>query len=268
MVTLADIIDVVSPSKLDAAQQCMAKILFRYVEHLPRTYRADGQFGTAIDQAGNDFYRAKIKTKRNPTKKRLAELFESAWEFEAGAVDEWQGETRHTLLDKGVEMIELWRSRIAQHVQPESAQKPVTMEVPDVITGGTFRLTGIIDMIGRTTGPHLSVVDLKQSLTRYPESRITRSFQPASYTILGKENVFEFHVVTRQATPQIQILRAVISDDDRRSMLLRASMIRRQIGHAFTSGDWLPNRTHQLCSRRYCEFWHTCEKRFGGRVPE
>jgi hypothetical protein len=38
------------------------------------------------------------------------------------------------------------------------------------------------------------------------------------------------------------------------------------VQHAIRAGLFLPNRSSNLCSRRYCSFWRRCETEYGGKV--
>lgn len=268
---LARLIDVVSPWKLETANDCLAKFYFRYVERdRSDRYRAAMQLGNAFDATGNDTYRAKMKNGRTPSARDVQERFAAHWQFEADAVDDWQGETRGGLLDIGVQGAALWRDRVAAWVAPLSAQQDVTTEVQDVVSGDRFALRGIVDMRGEVMqhGAKLKVItDLKASGRRFQESAFHRKFQPVAYTLLTGTPTFQYHVVVTTKTPQTQIMQCAISDDDRAAFLRRAAMLRRQVATAHRTGDWLPNRASNLCSRRYCPHWGRCEKTFGGTVP-
>lgn len=269
--TLAHLLDVVSPWKLETAQQCLAKFYFRYVERIyDGSFRAAMQFGNAVDATGNDTYRAKQLSGRTPAAKDVQERFAAHWDFEAGAVDDWGDDDRGSLLDRGVAGVALWRDRVAAFVTPQHAQHDLTREVTDPVSGDTFTLRGIVDLRGtvRVEGQEQRVTaDLKASHRRYEAATFQRKFQPVAYSLLTDTPRFDYHVLVSTKTPQTQVMSCTISDADRAAFLRRAAMLRRQVAHAFRTGDWLPNRSGNLCSRRYCPFWSTCEQRFGGRVP-
>lgn len=266
MVTLESLIGRMSPSRLETATKCLAQFAFRYVERLPERFRAAMQFGNAVDDTGNGTYRAKQQRGVTPSAKDVQERFAAAWDYESAAVDDWGEETRGSLLDTGVKAVAAWRDRIAVHVQPEGVQQMLEAQVVDPVSGDPFVLTGYLDVRGVAKDRRL-VADLKTSGKRYSPDVFSRKFQPVVYTLCTGIPTFEYHVLTTTKTPQTQVLRATLPDSDRDAFLRRAGMIRRQIAHAWQTGDWIPNRTHQMCSRRYCEFWATCEKRHGGRVP-
>jgi len=264
-VKLDKLIGLVSPSRLETAQVCMAKFCFRYIEREPEPWNAAMQFGTAFDETVGHCFTAK-KATRLPTIKRAQEMFASEWDYAAGAIEVWQGEQRGALLDIGVKCVAAWQPRIGRHIKPLAVQEHLTEQVKDPISGDTFALQGFLDIRGTRRTVDI-VADTKTSKKAYSQSVFQKRMQPVSYTLLTGLNTFEYHVVTRTKKPAVQVLRATITDDDRRGFLIRAGILRRNIAHAYRTGDWLPNRDSNLCSKRYCAFWSKCEARFGGSVP-
>lgn len=257
-----------SPSRLEAAQQCLARVYFQYVdEPPPRAMGVDASFGNAFDELGNDVYAEKIRTGETPKANDVADRFAGIWEWHADYTEAWGDDTPGELLDRGTEAAKLWRSRIAAHVFPHATQERLQRTVTDPITGERFDLYGYVDLRAQVLD-HETVVDLKAPRRRIPAARVLREFQAPVYSILTERPWFEYHVVTRNKNPQTQILRTHISDSHRRATLVRAGMLRRQIRVAWQTGDWLPNRTGNLCSRRWCDHWQRCERKYGGRVPD
>jgi len=276
--SVADVLDPVSPSKLTCAGQCLAKFFFRYVERAPTGFRGMQQLGSAADAAANEAWRAKMRTGSAPPASDVAEMFAAEWDYAAGAVDEWEpGESRGAFLDVGTAGMRLWRDGVAEHAAPDAVQEKLTADVEDQPAGSKFRLTGVIDVRARlpagpagTVGDDVNtapmVADLKVSRRAYSARDFCSSAQPPAYSLLAGIARFQYHVIVANKPPRLQVLGAVVTDDARASFLLRAGMLRRQVEHAARTGDWLPNRQHQLCSRRYCDHWRQCEQRFGGSV--
>lgn len=256
-----------SPSKLETAQKCLQQFAFRYVERLPEQFRASMQFGNAADDTSNEVYRDKMRSGRTPARSDVQERFAAAWDYAAAAVDDWGDESKDALTDIGTRAMAKWRDRIADFVQPTAVQLKLEKPVADPTTGETWTLSGVIDLRGAAPDKTELTADLKTSGRAYARDVFQRKAQPIAYTILADTPTFEFHVLTTTKEPQTQVLRAEIPDADRMAWLRRASMVKRQVEHALRTGDWLPNRTHQMCSRRYCEHWRECEKRNGGQVP-
>lgn len=264
--TLARLIDTVSPSRLETAERCLAQFFYRYVQRSPFRYRSELSFGRAVDDCGNGTYAEKIKSGETPTKSDVQERFAAAWDFEAVTVDVWnEGADKDSLMDLGTKAVALWHDRIAVHVKPIATQEKLTTWVTDPITGQGFNLLTVLDVRAEVNGVP-QVVDLKTSGKAYRPDSMTRKAQPPAYSIAANLPTFSYHVLVTTKSPQTQVLTSPITDSDRRGFLIRAGMIRRQIAHAFRTGDWLPNRTGFMCTRRHCEHWESCERDFGGRV--
>lgn len=265
--TIGQLLGTVSISKLEMANRCLQQFAFQYIERLPRQNRAAVQFGDAIDATGNGTYTSKKATGETPSRSDVQARFAADWDFSADAIDDWQGGTRGEWLDAGVRSVAVWRDRIAAFVQPAAVQEKITRTVVDPVSGESFGLTGYLDLRGAVQERAI-VADLKSSGRSYRPDVFARRLQPVAYTLLAEIPTFEFHIIVPTKEPKTQVLRSTISDGDRVAFLRRAGMLRRQVRHAATTGDWLPNRSHTLCSRRYCEFWRECERRHGGRVAE
>ena len=48
--------------------------------------------------------------------------------------------------------------------------------------------------------------------------------------------------------------------------LRRVQKLYPAVQQAIRAGLFLPNRSSNLCSRKYCSFWRRCEREFGGKV--
>lgn len=265
---LGDVIARMSPSRLDVAQRCLAQFRFRYVDpdgrNMPFAWRM--AFGSAMDDAANGVYSYKLEKHRTPSAEDAAERFAAAWDYNSTLVEEWEGSTRGNVLDVGTKGAKLWRNEIAQHVQPlKDPQLHVQREITDPMTQEKWTLHGYLDLLGEVDGLRM-VTDLKTSGKRYSDSAFASNSQPAAYTLLTDVPVFSYHVVTTAKTPVTQVMTAKVGDSQRHAYVLRAGMLRRQIRHAYMTGDWLPNRQHMMCSKRYCDQWQRCVAEFGGEV--
>lgn len=264
---IGDVIGRMSPSRLDVAQRCLAQFRFRYVDpdpkRVPHAWRM--AFGSAMDDAANGVYNVKLRDATTPSAADAADRFAEAWDYNSTLVDEWEGSSRGQVLDVGTQGARLWRDNIAQYVQPTHApQHHAEREIVDPRNQDKWTLHGYIDLMCNVKGIDV-VSDLKTSGKRYNANAFVNS-QPAAYTLLTGVPVFSYHIITSTKQPQTQVLQAHIADDVRDMYVLRSGMLRRQIRNAHMSGDWLPNRQHMMCSKRYCDQWARCEAEFGGEV--
>lgn len=265
---LGPLIERMSPWRIDCANRCMAQFFFRYVQRRKRDERQSvaAAYGTAFDEAGNHVYRGKLETGETTSADDAADMFAAQWDFISMVVDDWGSDKKGVLLDRGVAGAKLWRNNIAQFVKPLSKpQQKLEKVVADPRTGDEWLLMGYLDLHAEVRGVEV-VSDMKAPGKRYSEGRLLQESQPTAYTILADVPRFEYHVVTNTPRPVTQVIGANISKDAQEAFLLRAGMLRRRIEHSYMSGDWLPNRQHQLCTRRYCDHWEACQNEFGGEV--
>lgn len=257
-----------SPSKIDCANKCAAQFRYRYVQRLPEATTSSLAFGRALDETGNAVYIEKQRTGKTPSVDDARARWAAEWDYYGDAVVEWDDdESKGSCLDEGVRGVPLWRNGFAAHLQPEAVQEKLVKTVVDEASGDSFEVSGVLDVRGVIAAAARKVVaDLKSSGKRYGVDRVIRGTQPVAYTLLTGIPTFEFHVLVRTKTPKTQLFRAAITDDDRRAFVKRTAILRRNVAHALTSGDWLPNRAHQMCSRRWCSFWAQCERDHGGCV--
>lgn len=266
---LGELIADMSPWRTDCASQCLAKFGFRYLEQIKHPHQSvAAAYGSALDEVGNSVYSEKLASENTKTASAedVADRFASAWDYNAAVVDDWGDEKAGKLLDRGVKGAKLWREGIALWVDPISPpQKKLSKRVTDPLHGDEFNLFGYLDLHAHVRGRE-TIIDLKAPGKRYSESKMVTESQPTCYTIMTGVRRFEYHVVTNNNNPGLQVLGATIDDSQQRFYLTRVGMIRRQIKHAYMTGDWLPNRNHVLCKRRYCAHWRECEVRYGGKV--
>ena len=266
---IGDVISRMSPSRLDCAAKCLAQFYYRYVSPVAtdgaRAWRLS--FGNAMDDAANAVYREKLSrnNEHTPSAKDAADRFAASWDIASLAIDDWEGTDQGTTLDIGVRGAKLWRDNIAQFVEPAmDPQLHIQCEIQDD-NRDRWTLHGFVDLLAHVDG-HPVIIDLKTSSKRYSESSFASASQPAAYSIILDSPRFSYHVVTTAKNPVTQVLSATISETTQDNYLLRAGMLRRQIKQAYMTGDWLPNRMHMTCKRRYCEQWERCQSDYGGEV--
>jgi hypothetical protein len=268
-VQLGDLIGRMSPSRIDCANRCLAQFYFRYVE---RSQFVGGSvainFGNAFDATTGDTYTEKLKTENvtTPSASDVADRWAAAWDYNAELVDDWGDNTRGDMLDRGVKGVQLWRDNIAQYVAPlEAPQVRLSATVKDPLKGDTFELMGFADLHAIVRDRD-TITDMKAPGKLYTPDRLLTETQPVAYTLMAGVSRFEYHVMTSAKNPKVQVIGADISKDAQDAFLIRTGMLRRQVKHAWQSGDWLPNRQHMMCKRRFCDDWQKCEAKFGGKV--
>ena len=263
--TLSELIDTVSPSRIDTATTCLARFRFRYLERIRGPKRIAMSFGSALDAASNSCYQRKIdEPGYTMPASEVADCFAAEWDSEQEQIEDWGKDKPDEMLDTGVKCSTLWRDNVAQYVAPLQVQPKLVKELKDS-RGDKFTLLGYPDVIA-TVRNQTAIADLKTSGKVYATNSIVKRSQPPAYTILAEIPRFEYHVVTTAKKPKVQLLGATVSDTQRQNWIDRAGMVRRHVAHAHKTGDWIPNRGHMTCSRRFCDHWRECEKAYGGEV--
>jgi len=144
---------------------------------------------------------------------------------------------------------------------PETEPKAVEFPVSGTING--VRVRGFIDLLdseGR-------VIDLKTAARTPSEISTDYRFQVATYRqLLGGIVTGEARVDTlvKTKTPKLVQMSCTIDQGDIDSVNALYPVVQRGI----RGGYFAPNRSHYLCSRKYCGFWRECQRQFGGKVGE
>ena len=144
---------------------------------------------------------------------------------------------------------------------PEIEPKAVEFKVQGAING--VRVRGYIDLLdaqGR-------VIDLKTAARTPSEISSDYRFQVATYRqLLGGIVTGEARVDTlvKTKTPKLVQIGCTIEQSDVDAVERLYPLVQRGI----RGGFFAPNRSHYLCSRKYCGFWRECERQFGGKVGE
>ena len=271
-VTLADLVDAMSPSRSDLWAKCQWAFFARYVLGIRRPPTAAMAWGNAHDGAANAVYVDKLATGATMPVDEAAERYAESWNVARIDVEDWEDADPGTFLDQGVALTREWHKRAATKVEPVSVQVRVERAIhePD---GSTWTLLGYVDLIGDVPtaggGTRRVVIDHKASGRYWTAADVIRSSQGPAYSIGTGVEPFSLHVGTRRGKSKSvawKSLTLTIGQTDRDGWLIRTSIARRQIAAAYRTGDFLPNRGHMLCSRRWCGFWRECERANGGRV--
>ena len=88
--------------------------------------------------------------------------------------------------------------------------------------------------------------------------------QLTSYVMItpGATGVCRLDTVTKGRTVRLIHKSFAVAEHDRKY----AETIYPMVQESVRDGIFLPRRNSPLCSRRYCGFWRTCEREYGGVV--
>ncbi len=127
---------------------------------------------------------------------------------------------------------------------------------------GGVLVQGFIDLLD-TDG---RIIDLKTAAKKPGEISANHKFQVATYRQLCPQASGEARVdtLTKTKVPALIQMDCTINESDRAA----TEKLYPAVQQGIRAGHFLPNRAHFMCSKRYCGFWRTCEKEWGGRVTE
>lgn len=277
----ADLVDQMSPSKLDLWEKCPQAWAYRYLHRLRGPKGPAQALGNAVDAVANAVYWHKLQSGETASADDAAERFAEWHELEAGTVETWDDdEPRGAQLDRGVRAVRHWRDLVAVRVQP-ATEPQVRLEFTadsgqaeqDAAAGigSTFRVVTITDLVADVpaAGGGLArvVVDHKASGKRWNEADALRSSQAPCYRLATGVARFQWHVLrTDLVRPQTLVVATETTDTMAQHLVHRMALARRGIATALRTGDWHPRRNQTLCTRRWCPHWRECERDHGGRV--
>jgi len=274
-----DVVRTMSPNKFGMWTRCQYQFFQRYVLGLKRPPSGPIAFGKATDELSAAFFEEKKATHEDWDESLTKEFWADRWATVSKEVEDWESDDPNTMLDQGVEAAKVWRSDIGVNFQPHETKFYFELPIYDWI------LNGEIDTIGKPSNEeHLPVIatDTKTTKRAWRLKKVLEEDQPVAYSLAlqhtpkleARIDTFQYHVLIRKNTktrgPEAvsQIINRPVDQEERDGFVIRLEMARTQIMDSFRSGVFLPNRKHTLCTRRFCGFWHDCEKAFGGTIPE
>lgn len=243
-----------SASQLNTILTCEAKFAFGYVHEIKVPPSGALTFGSSYDKALNTNYEQKIESKQDLKVSDVQDVFSS--EFDKLAPDtDWKDEDKGEVKDSGIKVLEATMGEITPLVQPVKVQGEYLQDIDGVM------VLGYTDVETETT-----VIDNKTT-SRTP-SAVSNDYliQGTTYAIMTGKPV-ELHYGIRTKKPATKILQVEVTEDDVNYVknLYKTGMERREL----IMNDQIriiPNRSHNLCSRKWCGYWQMCELKYGGKV--
>lgn len=281
------ILSTVSPSKLELWNKCQYQWYRRYVLGERKPPRAAAAFGKGIDAGANTYYREKL-VKKEPDEHHTRELWAEHVAQSVAEVQEWPAdETPAAMVSEATRLAPAWRKQIATRVEPLMIQREFDLmfqescpDKPGVPHkhGDAWRMNGVVDLIGTVLSDcgfatEVATIDLKTAGRSWSEKEAVQGMQAPAYVFAVRRglqlqtSLFQYHVLVRTKEPKVQVLERVVDEAELAGYARRASRARMQIANAIETNIFLPNRTHTLCSQRWCAWWRECQAEFGGIIP-
>lgn len=270
--TIDDVAGRMTSSLTTDIQKCLAYTRYKHVLGLKRPQSYYLAFGNAWDRTSDAYFVERKQTGKQMRAAQVREIMDFALreEFKEAEPVSAADESRVEMMDQGVALAEKWADDLAQHLEPIAVQEAFKVDLGPSIP---FKITGVVDLAA--TMPRLSpqpfFADAKTSKRKWTAKQAQDSLQAPIYTLsrksLGIEtDRFQFHVAVRKKNPEMQVLERRIEETDIRYAVGVMQSANRILRDVWQSGAWMPNRSHVMCSRKYCPYWRECEREYGGTV--
>jgi hypothetical protein len=191
-------------------------------------------------------------------------IYAEAW---GGLVKETEfrdDEEPGTLKAEGEALTIKYLDELAPEVQPAAVELPVGGMIAGV------RVRGIIDLLDASG----RIIDVKTAARKPSRVRTPQGeqyevapdyrFQVATYRQLEPRASGVARVDTLIKTKVPALVEPEITIDV--ADLAATEKLYPLVQRGIRGGFFQPNRSHFMCSKRYCAFWRACEREFGGRV--
>ncbi|MGH9667432.1 MAG: PD-(D/E)XK nuclease family protein [Bryobacteraceae bacterium] len=254
----SELATLLSPSQVACFTDCSAKWWFKYGLKMPDPKNANLALGIAVHESIGQYFRARMAgAAADLEPEDAAAAFEHAWarQLEGDTVlrdEDDPEEIRAT----GRILVSRYAAEIAPSIEPAAIEEPVE----GVIAG--VRVQGKVDI--RETNGRLR--DIKTASRKPCGVSAQHAFQLATYLQItpAAANVAVVDTLVKTKTPQL--IQSFHRIDDQQ---IRATQRMYPLAQeAMRAGLYIPNRASNLCSRKSCAFWRSCEREFGGRVSE
>ncbi len=245
-----------SPSMVNSYLQCPRKAYYNYALKLPWLPNHYLAFGSAFHETLRENYYQKIQTSKDLPVDLLTDFFAEDLEYRD---TDWSEQSLDETKDQGVETVRAYQQKIAPGVQPSHVEHAFTMEV----IGRDWQIRGKIDVIQEDLTPR----ETKTTSKRVYKPKPDHVFQVGVYTAAWRQQ-------TKLPELQAQIDYSMRGSDEIKSFpvefgdTLSKNVLTTfyQVARGMEAEVWPANRGHHYCTRRFCDFWGTCEKDCGGTV--
>ena len=247
--------DVLSPSQCNAYLSCSARWFFKHVAKLPDPASGSLVRGRAVHKVVNYWFAYRMELGTPPEPGEMAEAYDNAWEQAAEGAAFGASEDIAELRASGEQLAAKYLAEAAPEIDPAALDVPVSGEI------GGVRVRGYVDLLD-VNG---CIVDLKTSSRKPSGVSPDYALQVATYAQIGPTYATgEVRLDTIVSTKQTQLVSIgyTVSDDDRRM----TERIYPHVQRLMKAGAYAPNRSSNLCSRKYCPFADVCCDEFGGHV--
>lgn len=254
----SELANLLSPSQVKTFLDCQVRWWAKYGLNLPEKRGSALGLGSAFHVAIAENFKQKITSRKDMAAETVEGLFRAEWlsQLENEGVELTEGEDSDDFENMGSAMVASYMENVAPLIQPAAVELPVRGEI------GGVQVQGKIDVLTEDG----TIIDAKTASKRPPCVQPDYRFQVATYVQLCPQacGTARVDTVTKTKTIAIHQATVAIGEMDR----LQTARIYPLAQEAMRSGLYLPNRSSNLCSRKYCSFWKWCEGEYGGNVDK
>lgn len=247
---------VLSPSQIRTLMDCSARWWYKYGLQIPEPPNANLAIGNAVHAAIAYNFEQKIASGADRPIAEVLEHLEEDWYVAIEDVEFRDDEDPAQLAGQARGLVELYLRDAAPAIQPAAVELKVEGAIAGVQVQGRL---DILESNGR-------IRDLKTSSRKSAAVTNEQRFQLATYVPFAAGSTGEVVIdqLVKTKAPQLVQLEHTVSRAD-------IAATERMYPHAQAfarAGNYMPNRTSTLCSRKNCAYWSQCQTDFGGRVSE
>jgi hypothetical protein len=186
----------------------------------------------------------------------VCDVFSEEWKLVSADVELREDEDATDLAATGEALATAYIGEAACSVQPRAVEQAVSGEIAGI------KVRGIVDVLD-VNG---CVVDFKTASKRPNGVTAEHGLQLTTYAMItpGATGICRLDTVTKTKTVQVIQQSYEVGPEERRF----AETLYPMVQDSIRDGLYPPHRSSPLCSRRHCGHWCSCEREFGGRVPE
>jgi CRISPR/Cas system-associated exonuclease Cas4 (RecB family) len=228
--------------------RCPKQFEFRYVDGVkspPAVALSEGKAHHSALQLDNEH---RIKKSKPVSLSVMLENFEASFEDEAKGIEDWEGESKKSVILRGRDLLTTYAAR-SSWLQPIAAEKRFEVEIgPDKVP-----MLGFMDVVDAT-----SVMDYKVVGRAKSESDAKQDLQLALYAQVAERKNVAFVSLVKTATDpakQVQVAKAKLTKSD----VEWSTQVISSVARAIKAGAFpLTEPGNWGCSERFCGFWHLC----------
>ncbi|MCP4607041.1 MAG: PD-(D/E)XK nuclease family protein [Proteobacteria bacterium] len=168
-------------SQLYCFSACSRQYEYRYIQKIAPAHKSASLcFGSALHQVLEFYY----VNYQKPGTDELQDRFRDAWKKQLASslpIQYGKDETSDGLLDKGVELLSVFKKKAPAYGEIVSVEQPFTIEVIDFTSGEVLPpVIGAFDLVTRDNG-QVTVTDHKSCKQKWDERRLAQDLQLSSY---------------------------------------------------------------------------------------